>query len=128
MNKQAKVLFASFIYFALIMEQNEDIPDSLKRLYRKLAKITSMYKDNMEDLLLEINDIIQDKHYEIDYLLASVTIIAEYYEQLKGKKKHFQPMKHKEILELQEECLEMEDKHADDTFEYCEFLVSELLK
>ena len=37
MNKEAKVLMASFIYFATIIEQNGgDIPPKLKKLYAAL--------------------------------------------------------------------------------------------
>ena len=64
----------------------------------------------------------------MNYILLSVTILAEYYEQMRGKKKHFAPMSHKQILALQDECLELDDSTANDTFEVAEILVRELLR
>lgn len=129
MSNEAKVMFLSFIYFALVMEQNEKIPDNLRRLFYRLSRITKMYDYKLDDVLIEVNEKIRDyKTVEIDYLLASVSIVAFYYEAMQGRKRLFTPLSHKEILELQDELLELNDTNANDTFDFCEYVVKEMLK
>jgi hypothetical protein len=129
MPKEAKLMFLSFIYFSLVMEQNEEIPKKLKQLFYKLSKITRLYEHKLEDVLSEVNEKIKDyKKVEIDYLLASVSIVAFYFEAFKGRKRLFTPFSHKEILELQDELLELSDTNANDTFDFCEYVVYEILK
>ena len=54
---------------------------------------------------------------------------AEYYEQMRGKKRLFTPMSYKEIVDVQDECLEVVSTEvANDTFDVCEILVKGLLK
>lgn len=122
-------MFLAFIYFALVMEQNEEIPPKLKRLFFRLSKITSLFKDKLDDVLIDVNEKIKDyEQVNIDYLLASVSIVAFYYEAMKGSKRLFTPLSHKEILELQDELLEISDANANDTFDFCEYVVNKLLK
>ena len=129
MSKESKVMFLAFIYFALVMEQNEEIPPKLKRLFFRLSKITSLFKDQLDDVLIDVNEKIKDyEQVNIDYLLASVSIVALYYEAMKGSKRLFTPLSHKEILELQDELLELSDANANDTFDFCEYVVNKLLK
>ena len=128
MNKEAKVMFLSFIYFALVMEQNEKIPDKLKRLFYRLSKITRLYEYKLNEVLEQVNAAIKDyPKVDIDYLLASVSIVAFYYEQMKGKKRLFTPLEHSEIIDLMDELLEIDDSKANDTFDFCEFVVKKLL-
>jgi hypothetical protein len=137
MKKQRKIIIASFIYFVIVIENNNgEIPPKLKQAYFKVknivqGNITGNLSDNsllqVMEVQKELNKILANIDYNIDYLLASVTILAEYYEQLKGKKKYFYPMSHKEILALQDKLLE-DSTAASETFEFCEFLVKELLK
>ncbi len=131
MNTQAKVIFASFIYFAMFLDLNKkasNIPEELKRLFRILARLTKMYSHNLVQIEKEMNDILKNINKDVDYLLLSVTIIAEYYEQTKGKKRLFTPMSWEQINNLQNECLELSDKNATDTFDVAELIVKELLK
>lgn len=130
MNKEAKVLFLAFIYFSNLMEENQDLTlsDEMRQLFFKLAYTTRMYKHKLDDILIEANEILKDyPSKNIDLLLASVTIIAEYYDQTKGKKRLFSPMSYKQILDLQ--CSIMDDDFERDknTIEYCAFLVNKLL-
>lgn len=128
MNRHAKVMFASFIYFAMVLEQNDgEVSESLMKLYQKLAKITRLYQKHLDEVTRELNAILRDLEKDVDYVLLSVTILAEYYDQLRGKKKHFCPMSHKAILALQEECLELDDSMAIDTCDVAELIVRELL-
>jgi len=128
MSNEAKVMFLSFIYFALVMEQNENIPHKLKRLFFKLSKITKMYESKLDDVLIDVNEKIKDyKKVDIDYLLASVSIVAFYYEVMRGRKRLFTPLSHGEILELQDELLEISDTNAKDTFDFCEYVVGKIL-
>ena len=128
MNKEAAIIIASFIYFAIVMEKNEVIPPKLKTLFRKLGKLTSMYDDDLTQYTEEINEAIKDLDYQIDFLLASISIISCYYEHMRGHKRLFTPMSHKEILELQDELIEANSDRVDATFDYCDILVSRLLK
>lgn len=130
MNKEAKVLFLAFIYFSNLMEENQDLTlsDEMRQLFFKLAYTTRMYKHKLDDILIEANEILKDyPSKNIDLLLASVTIIAEYYDQTKGKKRLFSPMSYKQILDLQ--CSIMDDDFERDknTIEYCAFVVNKLL-
>ena len=129
MNNQAKVIFTSFIYFSIVIEKNNwEISKELIRLYSKLKFLTKMYYKHLDTVVKEASAVIEKLDKDVDFLLLSVTILAEYYEQLRGKKKHFNPMSHKEILLLQDECLELDDSTAEDTFYVAEKLVKELLK
>ena len=128
MNNQAKVIFASFIYFSLVMEKNDyKVSNELRRLYRKLSNLTRMYENMLDTVVSDMNRILKDIDKDVDYMLLSVTILAEYYEQLKGKRKEFNPMSHKQILMLQDECLEEDCTTANDTFEVAEIIVRGLL-
>ena len=131
MNNQAKVLMASFIYFAIVMDKNnlaDNIPEDLKKLFRRLGWVTQKYSHRYQEVNDEMNEILKDVHKEVDYMLVSVAIIAEYYEQMRGKKRYFSPMSWKEIVNLQNECLELSDKNFKDTFDVAELIVRELLK
>ena len=130
MNNQAKVIVASFIYFATVMEKNEivdDIPKGLKKLFRKVAWISEKYSKHLELVTNEINEILKDVDKEIDFMLISVSLISEYYEQMKGKKRLFTPMSYAEIVDIQDECIELNNKNANSTFDVCEILVRGLL-
>lgn len=112
------------------MEENQDLTlsDEMRQLFFKLAYTTRMYKHKLDDILIEANEILKDyPSKNIDLLLASVTIIAEYYDQTKGKKRLFSPMSYKQILDLQ--CSIMDDDFERDknTIEYCAFVVNKLL-
>ena len=131
MNPQAKVLFASFIYFSIIMEKNDmldNIPPNIKKVFKNLSDITKMYSHHYRDITDELNVILKDIDKDVDYMLLSVSIIAEYYEQMRGRRRYFTPMKWDEIVKLQEECLELSDKDAVDTFDVAELIVERLLK
>lgn len=128
-SNEAKVMFLSFIYFALVMEKNGgDVGEKMRRLFYKLSRITKLYENYLQDVLNEANNILKDYEADIDYLLASVSIIAFYYEAMKGKKRKFEPMSHKEILLLQDELLEADDRLANSTFDFCELIVNKMLK
>ena len=121
----------AFIYFSIVMDKNnlsDKIPQKLKNMFRKLAWLTHKYSHNYQNVVDELNVILKPIDKEIDYMLASITIIAEYYEQMRGKKRYFSPMSWKEINELQNECLELSDSNAGDTFDVCELIVKEFLK
>jgi len=130
-NNQAKILMASFIYFAIVMDKNDlsdDIPKDLKKLFRKLGWVTQKYSHKYQEVNDEMNVILKDVNKSVDYMLMSVSIIAEYYEQTRGKRRYFTPMSWKEIVKLQDECLELSDKNAKDTFDVAEIIVREFLK
>lgn len=128
-NKEAKCMFLSFIYFANLLEHNVEIDERLKKLYRTLAQITRMYKHRLEDIVEDINEQIKDyPTTQIDILLASVSIIAEYYEQTSGRKRLFTPMTHKDIYALQLELLDNDETINDNTLTYCRHVVEKLLR
>ncbi len=131
MDKQAKVIMASFIYFAIVLEKNETadkIPESLKTLFRKIAWISEKYKSQTKLVTDDLNEILKDTDVDVDFMLLSVSLISEYYTQMRGKKRLFTPMKWNEILDMQEECMQLSDKNTLDTFDVAETIVKGLLK
>lgn len=128
MPKEAKVIFLAFIYFANLHEHNNEIDKDLLKLYRRLGKLTLMYKYDLDNIVADINEVIKDyPPTDIDILLASVTIIAEYYDQTKGGKRLFTPMSHSDILDLQDELLGQDYDKDTRTLDFCHFAVKALL-
>ena len=130
MNNQAKIMFASFICFAVYIEtRKKEMPNNLKKFFRKLAKITKLYEKNLSIVNDELNQILKNVEGDsVDLLLLSVTIVSEYYLQTRGKKTLFYPMSWDEIRDLQDECLEKVDSNTSDTtFDVAELIVKEML-
>ena len=131
MNNQAKVLMASFVYFAEVMEKNNllnDIPKEFQVMFRKLSWITEKYQKHYGDVINEVNGILKPLNKDVDYLLMSVSLITEYYRQMRGKKRHFTPLNYKQIIKVEEDCIEASKLNVNDTFDVAEIIVRELLK
>ena len=131
MNNQAKVLMASFIYFAEVIEQNnmaDNIPKDLKTMFRKLSFITQKYHKHLDDVVLELNSILKPINKDVDFMLMSVSLITEYYRQMRGKKRHFTPLSYKDIVTIEDECIEMSRLNVNDTFDIAEMIVEKLLE
>lgn len=143
---QRKIMFASFGFFAVIFEKNKIIPKTLMNYYQKLGHITRGYERYMTKDWEDINRVVQryenqqkkkglsDKEMEIDYLLASVSILATYYELTsKGIKRWFYPMNYEQILNVQDEIideLEREDLGymVNQTFDFVDYLVKKIFQ
>jgi len=142
---QRKVMFASFGFFAIVFEKVDDITPELTRYFRKLGKITKMYEKYMNKDWEDINRVVlkyesqqkkkglSEKEMEIDYILASVTIIAVYYEMTKGHKRWFYPMSNEQIINLQDEVIEdLEEKDLgymiNQTFDFVDYLVKKIFQ
>lgn len=142
--KEAKILLIAFIYFSLVIRENkkndeEILNTKMRNIFYPLAKVSSMYKHLSKEATKTVDELSKkwNKKDRIDYLLLSVTIVAVYYEEFKGKKRNFSPLKTEDVLEIQDECIEMindeikNKNEADDmienTFLFSEFLVSYIL-
>jgi len=142
---QRKIMFASFGFFAIVFEKANKVTPELKRYFRLLGKITKMYEKYMHKDWEDINRIVlkyenqlkkkglSEKDMEIDYILASVSIISMYYEMTKGHKKWFYPMSYEQILDLQDEIIEdLEEKNMDyminQTFDFVDYLVKKIFQ
>lgn len=129
---QMQIIMTAFGFLSIFMEQNkEKLNDNFKRLFRKLAKVTQLYENKIDEFTKSSNEIIKKINFtkDVDYILVSVTIIAEYYEQLKGKKRYFSPLSFKKILQLQEEAIEY-NKNGDiinDSMDFAELFVKNSL-
>ena len=113
------------------MERNnnlDNIPDNYKKMFRKLSWITEKYKKNCSSTIEEVNEILKPINKYIDYMLMSVSLITEYYRQMRGKKRHFTHISYNEIVSVEEECIEKSNLNINDTFDIAEILVRELLK
>lgn len=132
-NKEILVIFASFSWFAQVLEANRDngsVTPDLMSLYRKLAGLCMCNQEDLSKRVSKINTVVKSTNFSksVDYLLLSITIIAEYYLQMRGKKRLYSPMTHSQIIELQDEALEgMPTQLWRDTFDYAEFIVNGLL-
>ncbi len=133
---QRRIIYASFMFFALTMEQNKEVSDEFKRYFKLLAVITRAYKRFMEEDVDIINNLTKKyengRDIEIDYVLASISLISLYYDMTKGKKRYFKPMTYNAILELQDEIIEDlektgKEKQIKETFDLCDYLAKELL-
>ena len=127
MNNQAKIILASFMFFAISIYDEEEISPKMRKLFRKLSWLSEKYKHHSKALEDEINIILQPLNQEVNLMLLSVSLISEYYEQMKGKKRYFTPMSWSEIVDVQDECIALNKTNVDNTFDICEILVKELL-
>ena len=143
---QRKIMFASFCFFAIIFEKNKTIPKTLMNYYQKLGHITKGYEKYMSKDWEDINRVVlryenqqkkkglSDKEMEIDYLLASASIPATYYELTsKGIKRWFYPMSYEQILNVQDEIIEeLEEKNLGymitQTFDFVDYLVKKIFQ
>jgi len=130
-NPQAKVILASFLYFSVVLEKNnmlDKIPNDLKKLFRKLGFISQKYQQHIASVTDEIDIITKDCKYDVDFLLLSVSMLIDYYDQVSGKPRYFTPMSCKEIVTLQDEILDTAPSDlVDNTFDFSELLVKGLL-
>ncbi len=133
-NAQLLTLFASFSWFAQVIELNKDnnsITPELMNLYKKLARLCLCNQKVLSERTSRINAIVKKSKADmsVDFVLLSVSIIAQYYELMRGKKRLYTPMSHKQIIELQDEAMEgMETQLWKDTFDYAEYITAEILK
>jgi len=131
---EALVIFSGFAYLTNVIDKNGgEIPHRLKFIYNRATKIMLMYKDLHDEMIVDINSIVKDyPETEIDLMLCSVSFFSEYYEQMRGKKRTFNPMDYKHIKEIQDE---IEDDLASlgqmnkvfDTIDYCHSTVKKIL-
>lgn len=145
--RQRIVMQAAFGFLATILDKNKDIElsDGFKRIFRKLMILTESLKKYLIEDLKTVNAIIKQhekeqiekkksgKELDIDYILASVTMIANYYEYTMGQKRYFYPMSYEKILLIQDEVIEdliAKDKEylINQTFDYTEYLTQNILK
>jgi len=132
-NNQAKVVLTSFMYFSLYAnsckKNNKEIQEDIKKLFERMITTVKMYKPLMFDVLEEVKIITKDfGEKDVNSILAAITLVIEYYEQIQGKKRLFTPMKLEKAVNMQCQILETDDSFAKDTFDYCSFIVSSLLK
>ena len=139
---QRRIMLVSFMYFSMVIKINKIEPSQyLISMYRNVGRITNSYRKYMEEDMSVINKIIkrfesensEKENLEIDYLLASVSIISSFYDQTKGKKRFFYPMSYKDILELQDEIIDdLTEKDSEfmikNTFDFCDYVVREILR
>jgi len=127
------LMFSAFAWFAQVLEMNkENEPNPrLLRLYLNLAKNANINEEKRKLVMERIQEVLNKISTEktVDYLLLSLCILGEYYDQLRGKKKHYQMMSHKDIVELQDEVLEgMPRDIWEPTMDFATEYVKEILK
>jgi len=132
---EALVIFSGFAYLTNVIDKNGgDIPPRLKFIYNRVTKIVLMYKDLHDNMINEINAITREyPETEIDLMLCSVSFFSEYYEQMRGKKRTFNPMDYKHIREIQDEIEEElatlgQMNKVFDTIDYCHSTVKKILE
>lgn len=132
--REALCIFTAFAYLTNVIENNNGvIPERLKFIYNRSTKIMLMYKQWHEIMIEQINEIV--KYYpttEIDLMLTSVAIFAEYYEQMRGRKRTFNPIDYKHIdeirNEIESELIELgQQNKVFDTYDYCYSTVKKIL-
>lgn len=138
--KEAKILSIAFIYFSMVLKENkkengEILTTKMRNIFQPLTKIFIMYKHFLEETKQTMDDIIQKwgKKNTVDFLLLSVTIVSTYYEAFSGKKRNFSPLKIRDIVDIQDECIFMiknevknekeRNELIENTFLYAEFIV-----
>lgn len=145
--RQRITIHAAFGFFVTIMNKNKDIEltEDFKRIFRKLTLLTDALKKYLVEDLKAVNKIITElekertaqgkskKELEIDYILASVTMVANYYEFTKGQKRYFSPMSYEQILIIQDEAIEMITEQGQEylinqTFDYTEQLIKRIFE
>ena len=132
--KEALCIFTGFAYLTNVLDKNGGIiPQRLKFIYNRATKIMLMYKDLHDAMVEEVNEIVKSYPViEIDLMLASVTFFAEYIEQMRGKKRTFNPIDYKHIQEIQnkieDELNELgQQQKVVDTYDYCNSTVKKIL-
>jgi len=131
-NPQLVCIFASFCWFATVLEMNKDIEPAspkLLALYKNLARLSLCTEEQRKARIAIIDQAITDlPTADVDFLLLSVTVLAEYYAQSSGSKRFYTPMSNKDILMLQDEVLEGMPKSIwKPTFDFAEQFVSKIL-
>ena len=132
--REALCVFVGFAYLTNVLDLNDGvIPDHIKSIYNKATKIMLMYEQCHDDMIEDVNEIVRNyPETEIDLMLASVSMFSEYIEQMRGRKRTFNPMDYKHIREIQDEieeelCEAGQQKKVFDTIDYCHSLVKQIL-
>lgn len=132
--REALCIFIGFAYLTNVLYINNGvIPDRLKFIFNRVTKITLMYEEKHDNMIEQSNSIVRDyPETEIDLMLTSVCILSEYVEQMRGRKRTFNPMDYKHIREIQDEIEEElfeagQQKKVFDTIDYCHSLVKKIL-
>ena len=133
--KEALCIFTGFAYLTNILDANGgEIPHRLKIIFYNATKITLMYEHLHDEMIEEVNKIVRNyPNTEIDLMLASVTFFSEYIEQMRGRRRTFNPMEYKHIKAIQDEIEDDLYTHGEkqkvfDTYDYCHDTVKNILK
>lgn len=132
--REALCVFVGFAYLTNVLDLSDGvIPDHIKSIYNKATKIMLMYEQCHDDMIEDVNVIVKDyTETEIDLMLTSVCIFAEYIEQMRGRKRTFHPMDYADIVKIQDEIEDElfasgQQKKVFDTMEYCHSTVKKIL-
>ena len=132
--RESLCIFVGFAYLTNVLDMNGGvIPKRIKFMFNKATKIVLMYEEQHDNMIDEVNSIAREyPETEIDLLLTSVCIFSEYIEQMRGKKRTFNPMDYKHIREIQDEieeelCEAGQQEKVFDTIDYCHSLVKKIL-
>jgi len=128
--KEACVIYLSLGFFVEILHLNDfNIDPRYIQLYKGVKHASQMYARHDETIIAHINKTVNSipLEGEIDAMLASISVIAFYYEQLQGKRRIFAPMSHEHVLEIQ--CLHLDHNYDTEkrTLDFCEAVVFKLL-
>ena len=133
--REALCIFVGFAYLTNVLDINGGvIHERIKFMFNKATKIVLMYKEQHEKMIDDVNSIAKEyPETEIDLLLTSVCIFSEYIEQMRGRKRTFNPMDYKHIREIQDEIEEElygigQQKKVFDTLDYCHNVVKKILE
>lgn len=132
--REALCVFVGFAYLTNILDKNGGvIPQRLKFIYNRATKIMLMYEQWHSEMIKEVNDIVFDyPDTDIDLMLTSVSFFAEYIEQMRGRKRTFNPIDYRHISEIQNEMEDDlvalgESKKVFDTYDFCHHAVEKIL-
>lgn len=132
--RESLCIFVGFAYLTNVLDMSGGvIPERIKFMFNKATKIVLMYEEQHDKMIDEVNSIAREyPETEIDLLLTSVCIFSEYIEQMRGKKRTFNPMDYKHIREIQDEIEEElfeagQQQKVFDTIDYCNSLVKQIL-
>jgi len=132
--REALCIFVGFAYLTNVLDLNDGvIPNRIKFIFNKATKIMHMYQQWHDEMIEDINVIVRDyPETQIDLMLTSVGIFAEYMEQMRGRKRTFHPMDYKHIREIQDEIEDelfqnAEQDKINDTLDYCHLTVKKIL-
>lgn len=127
--RELSIMFLSFGFFTTILEYNNGkVDDDFRDVFLGVKFIIEKeMKRNGNAIIKRVNKLSQSiaRDFTMDMALASVSVIAMYYESV--KRPLFSPMSWAKIREVQNTYLDIDYQIEKNTLDYCEALVQKIL-